>query len=159
MNKSEKEGILDFAKTSEAISFCLNRWDKLTAFLNFAFVAPDTNEVVHAVKPFVTARKNFLFSGSRIGAESSCFIFTLIETAKANGVIPGEYLRCLYEKAPYAESEEDWEKLLPWNIEITSYKIRGEWMDLSQQGLNLRIRKTNFMSIIAQKLVRLYFTC
>ena len=35
---------------------------------------------------------------------------------------------CLFEKAPYAETENDWEKLLPWNIEITPYKIRGEWI-------------------------------
>lgn len=130
--KSEKEGILGSAKTSEAINYCLNRWDKLTNFLNYAFVTPDTNSVERAVKPFVTARKNFLFSGSGIGAESSCFIFTLIETAKANGVNPGEYLRCLFEQAPYAESEKDWERLLPWNIEITPYKIRGEWLELSQ---------------------------
>lgn len=33
-----------------------------------------------------------------------------------------------FEKALYAESNEDWEKLLPWNIEITPYKIRGEWI-------------------------------
>ena len=33
-----------------------------------------------------------------------------------------------FEKAPYAETREDWEKLLPWNIEITPYKIRGEWI-------------------------------
>ena len=134
LNKSEKEGILGSAKTSEAINYCLKRWDRLTAFLKFAFVTPDTNAVERAVKPFVTARKNFLFSGSGIGAESSCFIFTLIETAKANGVNPGEYLRCLFEQAPYAESEEDWKKLLPWNIEITPYKIRGEWMDLGTKA-------------------------
>ena len=32
------------------------------------------------------------------------------------------------QKAPYAETKEDWKKLLPWNIEITPYKIRGEWI-------------------------------
>ena len=52
----------------------------------------------------------------------------LIETAKQNGIAPEDYLRCLFEKAPYAETENDWEKLLPWNIEITPYKIRGEWI-------------------------------
>jgi len=51
-----------------------------------------------------------------------------IETAKQNGIAPEDYLRCLFEKAPYAETENDWEKLLPWNIEITPYKIRGEWI-------------------------------
>ena len=51
-----------------------------------------------------------------------------IETAKQNGIAPEDYLRCLFEKVPYAETENDWEKLLPWNIEITPYKIRGEWI-------------------------------
>lgn len=47
---------------------------------------------------------------------------------KQNGIAPEDYLRCLFEKAPYAETREDWEKLLPSNIEITPYKIRGEWI-------------------------------
>ena len=55
-------------------------------------------------------------------------ILSLIETAKQNGIAPEDYLRCLFEKAPYAETENDWKKLLPWNIEITPYKIRGEWI-------------------------------
>ena len=75
------------------------------------------------------ARKNFLFSGSGIGAESTCFIFTLIETAKANGLNPQDYLRCLFEKALYAETQADWQKLLPWNIEITPFKMRSEWVE------------------------------
>ena len=61
-------------------------------------------------------------------ARASCFILSLIETAKQNSIAPEDYLRCLFEKAPYAETENDWEKLLPWNIEITPYKIRGEWI-------------------------------
>ena len=55
-------------------------------------------------------------------------LLAIIETAKQNGIAPEDYLRCLFEKAPYAETREDWEKLLPWNIEITPYKIRCEWI-------------------------------
>ena len=83
---------------------------------------PDTNAAERAVKPFATARKNFLFSGSGLGAKSSCFLFTLIEIAKANGLNPEDYLRRVFEKAPYAKTENDWENLLPWNIEITPFK-------------------------------------
>ena len=97
-------------------------------------MTPDTNAAERAIKPFVMARKNFLFSGSGKGAESSCFLFSLIETAKFNGKSPEDYLRCLFEKAPYAETEEDWEKLLPWNLDITPFQFRGEWMDLAEQG-------------------------
>lgn len=92
-------------------------------------MTPDTNAAERAVKPFVMARKNFLFFGSGIGARSTCFIFTLIETAKANSKNPEDYLRCLFEKAPYAQTAEDWKNLLPWNIEITPFKMRGEWVE------------------------------
>jgi hypothetical protein len=43
-------------------------------------------------------------------------MFTLIETAKQNGLIPFKYLTALFEKVPFASSPEDWEKLLPWNV-------------------------------------------
>ncbi|WP_442871962.1 transposase domain-containing protein [Anaerobutyricum hallii] len=49
-----------------------------------------------------------------------------METAKANNINPEDYLRCRFEKAPYAQTEQVWQKLLPWNIEITSFKMRGE---------------------------------
>ena len=80
-------------------------------------------------KTICNGQKNFLFSGSGIGARSTCFIFTLIETAKANNKNPEDYLSCLFEKAPYAQTNEDWNKLLPWNIEITPFKMRGEWIE------------------------------
>ena len=134
IDKKEKEMILDSSKTKEAVNYCLNRWTELTNFLNYSFVPPSTNEAERAVKPFVMTRKNALFAGSGIGAESSCFLFTLIETAKANKLNPEDYLRCLFEQAPYAETASDWKKLLPWNIEITPFKMRGEWIDLNNEN-------------------------
>lgn len=56
-------------------------------------------------------------------------ILSSSKTAEANGLNPEDYLRCLFEKAPYAENQEDWQKLLPWNIEITPFKMRGEWVE------------------------------
>jgi hypothetical protein len=43
-------------------------------------------------------------------------MFTLIETAKQNGLVPLHYLSVLFDKAPITSSPEDWQKLLPWNI-------------------------------------------
>ena len=79
LEKSEREQILGSSKTADAIKYTLGRWDKLIKFLNYSFVSPDTNAAERAVKPFVMARKNFLFSGSGKGAESSCFLFSLID--------------------------------------------------------------------------------
>ena len=70
----------------------------------------------NAIRPFVLSRKNWLFHKSPEGAKSSCGMFSLIETAKQNGLIPWHYLNALFQEAPYASSTDDWKKLLPWNI-------------------------------------------
>ena len=129
VEKQQTAAILNSSKTAESINYCLKRWNKLTNYLNYSFLTPDTNVAERAVKPFVMARKNFLFSGSGTSTRSTFLMFTLIETAKANSKNPEDYLRGLFEKAPYAQTAEDWKKLLPWNIEITPFKMRGKWVE------------------------------
>jgi hypothetical protein len=62
-------------------------------------------------------RKNWLFSGHPNGAEASAAIFSLIETAKANGLKPYEYFRFLFEQLPHVESQENYKELLPQYID------------------------------------------
>jgi len=100
----------------KAIHYSLSQWDKMTAYLESPFLTPDNNACENSIRPFVLGRKNWLFCQVPEGAKSSCGIYTLIETAKQNGFIPAHYLTALFEKAPYASTPEDWEKLLPWNI-------------------------------------------
>ena len=99
-----------------AVHYSLSQWDKMTAYLGSPYLTPDNNASENAIRPFVLGRKNWLFCQSPLGAESSCGIYSLIETAKQNDIIPAHYLTALFEKAPFASSAEDWEKLLPWNI-------------------------------------------
>jgi transposase len=100
----------------EAIHYTLNQWDKLIKYIESPYLTPDNNACENAIRPFVIGRKNWLFCQSVDGAKSSCGMFTLIETAKQNGLIPFKYLLAVFEKAPLAITPEDWEKLLPWNI-------------------------------------------
>ena len=100
----------------KAISYTLSQWDKMTAYLESPYLTPDNNACENAIRPFVLGRKNWLFCKSPAGAESSCGMYSLIETAKQNALIPLHYLTTLFEKAPLAVSQEDWEQLLPWNI-------------------------------------------
>jgi hypothetical protein len=60
-------------------------------------------------------RKNFVMSGSPAGAKSSCELYTLIETGKANGWNPFTYLSRIF-KAAALNSTGDWSQLLPWNL-------------------------------------------
>jgi transposase len=61
----------------------------------------------------VLERKNWLSAGSPDGAKASATFFSLIETAKANGLEPNAYLRYIFEKLPLAQSEQDLKELLP----------------------------------------------
>jgi transposase len=108
--------ILPSSLLGTAIDYTLKQWEKMTAYLESPYLTPDNNACENAIRPFVLGRKNWLFSQSPEGAESSCGIYTLIETAKENGLVAAHYLTVLFEKAPYASSPDDWEKLLPWNI-------------------------------------------
>jgi transposase len=108
--------VLPSALLGTAVSYTLSQWDKLIKYLESPYLTPDNNACENAIRPFVLGRKNWLFSKSPKGAESSCGIYSLIETAKQNGIEPLKYLRELFDKAPLASSPEDWEKLLPWNI-------------------------------------------
>jgi transposase len=102
----------------EAVNYTLNQWDKLTKYLESSYLTPDNNACENAIRPFVLGRKTWLFCQSVGGANSSCGIYTLIETAKQNCLVPLKYLTALFEKAPLASSPQDWEKLLPWNINL-----------------------------------------
>jgi transposase len=111
-----KEEVPPSLLLGKAIHYSLEQWGKMTAYLESPYLTPDNNACENAIRPFVVGRKNWLFCQSVGGAESSCGMFTLIETAKQNGLIPFNYLTALFEKAPLASSSENWQKLLPWYI-------------------------------------------
>lgn len=98
----------------EAINYTLNLWDKLTVYLEDGRLPIDNNLVENAIRPFVIGRKNWLFSYSENGANSSAAIYSLIETAKANNKEPYKYLKNLFESLPSAKTDENYEKLLPY---------------------------------------------
>ena len=85
-------------------------------FLDHPWLTPDNNLAENAIRPFVLGRKNWLFHGNEEGAEASCRIYTLIETAKLNGLEPWAYLNTVLEKLPTVRISGDWDSLLPWNI-------------------------------------------
>ena len=97
----------------KAIAFALGQWPKLIRYLDHAQLTPDNNSCEQAIRPFVIGRKNWLFSGSPRGAAASALLYSLIETAKANGCEPYSYLRELFEKLPLARTRADYLALLP----------------------------------------------
>ena len=100
-----------------AISYALKQWDRLVVYLEDGRLRPDNNLAENAIRPFAVGRKNWLFSGSPAGAAASAALYSLIETAKANGLEPLRYLHFLFEKLPLAKSQDDFRALLPQHLD------------------------------------------
>ena len=98
----------------KAVGYALGQWPKLIRYLDHPAMTPDTNAVENAIRPFVLGRKNWLFSGSPRGAAASARLFSIIETAKANGHEPYWYLRKLFEGLPVARTQAELLNLAPF---------------------------------------------
>jgi transposase len=107
----------------QAISYTLANWEKLIIYIEDGRLRPDNNLVENAIRPFVVGRKNWLFAGSPDGARASATFFSLIETAKANGLEPYAYLRHIFEKLPLVKSEQDLHDLLPQHTDPPAIAI------------------------------------
>ena len=70
----------------------------------------------NAIRPFVVGRKGWLFADTVAGPTRAPNLYSLIEMAKANGIEPYRYLVALFKKLPLAQTADDYEALLPWNI-------------------------------------------
>lgn len=101
----------------KAIGYTNGQWKKLLVYLEDGRIPIDNNLVENAIRPFVLGRKNWLFSGSPRGAHASAFIYSLIETAKANNLDPYWYLYYLFEKLPFVKKQEEYRALLPYHID------------------------------------------
>jgi transposase len=105
------------SKLGQAVSYTLNQWQRLERYLTSGHYRIDNNWVENAIRPFAVGRRNWLFCASSNGAKASATFYSLIETAKANGLEPFWYLNALFERLPHAESEEDYRALLPQYID------------------------------------------
>jgi len=106
----------------QAIAYTLGLWSQLTTFLDNGYIPLDNNLAENAIRPFVVGRKNFLFSGSPAGAQASATLYSLIETAKANGLEPRAYLTFLFERLPVAKTPEALNALLPQRLTADDLK-------------------------------------
>jgi transposase len=100
----------------KALNYLHNEWPKLIRYLEDGRLEMDNNLAENAIRPFVVGRKNWLFSDSVHGVKASANLYSLVETAKANGLEPYQYLRRVFTVLPQAETVEDIESLLPWAV-------------------------------------------
>ena len=100
----------------KSISYCLNHWDGLNVYLSYGRLEIDNNATERQIRPFVIARKNFLFACTQKGADSLGVHFSLILTALNHGLEPQLYYKTVLEKIPFCNTISDYEELLPWNF-------------------------------------------
>ncbi|MCX2981810.1 transposase [Halieaceae bacterium IMCC14734] len=99
----------------KAVNYTLEYWPELSRYIENGEWPIDNNPAENAIRLFVIGRKSWLFSNSQRGATASENLYSLVESAKANGKKPYSYLSWLFEKLPSAYMA-DVEKLMPWNM-------------------------------------------
>jgi len=105
-------------RLAKAMKYMLNRWHALTHYLKDGRLDIDNNLIENAIRPFAIGRKNWLFKGNPRGAKAGALFYTLIASAKANGLDPFKYLNAVFNQLPLCKTEDDFRALLPWAIQI-----------------------------------------
>jgi hypothetical protein len=103
------------SEAARAIHYSLKLWAALTRYIDDGNIEIDNNAAERALRGPVLSRKNFLFAGADSGGKRAAAMYTLLETAKLNGLNPEAYLRHVLERiADHPINRID--ELLPWNV-------------------------------------------
>ena len=127
---NKKLQVLPESLIGKAVNYAIKLWPRLIKYVDDGNIPIDNNGVENAIRPECLGKKNWLFAYTPSGANASAFFYSLIETAKANGLEPYWYLRYLFGNIINAKNEEDFRLLLPQYVdrkEIMEYRLPGKW--------------------------------
>jgi len=113
--------VLAKSKMGKALQYANNHKKWLMTYLEDGNCSISNNLAENSIRPFTLGRKNWLFSSSTAGADASAAVYSIVETAKANGLNPYKYLQYLLTEIPSMDFQKDKESLddlLPWNSTI-----------------------------------------
>ncbi len=116
----DKQSVPPKTLLGKAIVYARNEWPRLSVYTTDGRLNIDNNLVENAIRPFAIGRKNWLFSDSQAGARASANLYSLIETAKANGINDYAYLKYVFAQLPTATTDEAVRALLPWCVDQSS---------------------------------------
>lgn len=119
----DKQKPVKGSRFAKAVTYCQNRKQDLMTYLEDGRCSLSNNLTEQGCKAFVIGRKNWLFADQPVGAHTSAVIYSLVQTAKLNGVNPYYYLRFVLEKmssCPNCKNlpEQELKDLMPWSDEL-----------------------------------------
>lgn len=105
------------SSTGKALTYLRNQWPYLIKYIDDGRLEISNNRAERSIKPFVIGRKNFLFANTPKGAKASAVLYSIIETAKENGLSPYLYLKYIFSKSPNMDTP-DVNVLMPYAPEV-----------------------------------------
>jgi len=103
---------------ARAIQYALSRWEALMRYAGDGRLAIDNNVAERALRGIAITRKNFLFLGSEAGGERAAILYTVLESAKLNGLDPEAYLADVIDRMARGHPINRLAELLPWNWQL-----------------------------------------
>lgn len=114
--------VLKGSLTRKAMDYTLNQWTSLIGYCERGDLQISNVLAENAIRPFAVGRKAWLFADTTQGAHASATCYSLIETARANGLEPSAYIDYVLARIAEADTLEKLEALLPWNAELPASK-------------------------------------
>ena len=117
-------------RLTKAINYAINQEELLKRFLDDGNIPIDNGQAERAIRSFSVGRMNWLFADTPIGAEVNSMMYTIVETAKANGANPYLYIKYIFDKMPSLVDENHDVKdkkildaMMPWSKEYKGYEM------------------------------------
>lgn len=110
--------VLPKSNIGKALQYAINHKEKLETYLEDGNCVISNNIAENSIKPFTVGRKNWQFCGSPQGANASACVYSLVETAKANGLNPYKYLDFVLSRLPGSDFKTNpkiLDSMMPWN--------------------------------------------
>ncbi len=117
-----REQVPPKSKLGDALTYLAGQWESLIVFLERSEAELSNNRIENHIRPFAIGRKNWLFADTTKGADASAMIYSVVCSAKANGIDVHSYLTFLLTELPklYAKNPRnpDLSPFLPWNFKL-----------------------------------------